>query len=216
MRRTGQSANLFDDFFDNIDGPGGESNLELKDYTGATGSSSQWQQQEGDLLGLGTGGEAEVAEQENKSPGGEGAEGGENDNGTKDVNKTEHAQEPEGKGEVETQQVDAQAGFFSPASSGYSSIAGVPSEIKERNKQAIIIRAQIYEVTKCIEDLKEEKVKAQGREELDPLSEESTLKEEEIQKAERSLEKLKKRAEKRYEAGECYASKLLFSSVIEG
>lgn len=45
-------------------------------------------------------------------------------------------------------------------------------------------------------------MKAQGREELDPLSEESAFKEEEIQKAKQSLEKLKKRAEKRFQAGE--------------
>ena len=53
-----------------------------------------------------------------------------------------------------------------------------------------------------IEDLKAEKLRAEGREELDPLSEESTLKAIEIQKAERSMERLKRKAERRYQAGE--------------
>jgi len=91
---------------------------------------------------------------------------------------------------------------MSPASSAISSIAINVTGIKERNKEAIIIRAQIQELTVKIEDLKTEKLKAEGREELDPLSEESTLKELEIQKAERSLERLKKKAERRYQAGE--------------
>ena len=50
-----------------------------------------------------------------------------------------------------------------------------------------------------IEDSKAEKLRAEGREELDPLS---TLKAIEIQKAERSMERLKRRAERRYQAGE--------------
>ena len=56
-----------------------------------------------------------------------------------------------------------------------------------------------------IEDLKAEKLKAEGREELDPLSEESTLKAIEIQKAERSMERLKRKAERRYQAGEWFS-----------
>jgi len=45
-------------------------------------------------------------------------------------------------------------------------------------------------------------LKAQEREELDLLSKESAFKKEEIQKAKQSLEKLKKRVEKRFQAGE--------------
>ena len=78
-----------------------------------------------------------------------------------------------------------------PISSADSSIVNDP-EIKERNKQAIIICEQIQELLLTIENLEDEKLKAQGREELDPLSEESAFKEEEIQKAKQSLEKLKK------------------------
>jgi len=90
---------------------------------------------------------------------------------------------------------------MSPVSSADSSIFNNP-EIKERNKQAIIIREQIQELLLRIENLEDEKLKAQGRKELDPLSEESAFKEEEIQKVKRSLKKLKKRAEKRFQAGE--------------
>jgi len=80
---------------------------------------------------------------------------------------------------------------MSPISSADSSIVN-DSEIKERNKQAIIIHAQIQELLLRIENLEDEKLKAQRREELDPLSEESAFKKEEIQKAKQSLEKLKK------------------------
>ena len=80
---------------------------------------------------------------------------------------------------------------MSPVSLADSSIVNDP-EIKERNKQAIIICEQIQELLLTIENLEDEKLKAQGREELDPLSEESAFKEEEIQKAKQSLEKLKK------------------------
>ena len=90
---------------------------------------------------------------------------------------------------------------MSPISLADSSIVNDP-EIKERNKQAIIIHAQIQELLLRIENLEDEKLKVQRREELDPLSEESAFKEEEIQKAKQSLEKLKKRAEKRFQAGE--------------
>ena len=71
---------------------------------------------------------------------------------------------------------------MSPVSSANSSIVNDP-EIKERNKQAIIIREQIQELLLRIENLEDEKLKAQGRKELDPLSEESAFKKEEIQKA---------------------------------
>jgi len=116
-----------------------------------------------------------------------------NDKGDIDVEADDH-----GGGDI---QADKHNSPMSPVSSADSSIVNAP-EIKERNKQAIIIRAQIQELTLRIENLKVEKLKAQGREELDPLSEESAFKEEEIQKAKRSLEKLKKRAEKRFQAGE--------------
>ena len=52
------------------------------------------------------------------------------------------------------------------------------------------------------EDLKAEKLKVEGIEELDPLSEESTLKAIKIQKVEQNLERLKRKAERRYQAGE--------------
>ena len=90
---------------------------------------------------------------------------------------------------------------MSPVSSADSSIVNDP-KIKERNKQAIIIHEQIQELLLRIENLENEKLKAQRREELDPLSEESAFKKEEIQKVKRSLEKLKKQAEKRFQAGE--------------
>jgi len=60
-----------------------------------------------------------------------------------------------------------------------SSIVNDP-EIKERNKQAIIIHVQIQELLLRIENLENEKLKVQRREELNPLSEESAFKEEEI------------------------------------
>ena len=56
-----------------------------------------------------------------------------------------------------------------------------------------------------IEDLKAEKLKVEGIEELDPLSEESTLKAIKIQKVEQSLERLKRKAERRYQAGEWFS-----------
>jgi len=84
-----------------------------------------------------------------------------------------------------------------PISLANSSIVNDP-EIKERNKQAIIIHTQIQELLLRIENLENEKLKAQRREELDPLSEKSAFKEEEIQKTKQSLEKLKKRVEKRF------------------
>jgi hypothetical protein len=146
-------------------------------------------QSEGALVDLGSGDNG-GNENGDKSPEGNNDVDGENgDNG-------EGQEQP-----AEEVQVDSQNNPLSPMSSGYSSVAGVPSEIKERNKQAIIIRAQIYELVKRVEELNNEKLMAQGKEELDPLIEESTLKEQEIQNAERSLEKLKKRAEKRYQAG---------------
>ena len=79
--------------------------------------------------------------------------------------------------------------LMSPISLADSSIVNDP-EIKERNKQAIIIHKQIQDLLLRIENLENEKLKAQSREELDPLSEESAFKEEEIQKAKRSFSKL--------------------------
>ncbi|KAF7783010.1 hypothetical protein Agabi119p4_2386 [Agaricus bisporus var. burnettii] len=149
----------------------------------------------GDLVDLGDGETGGSGENGNEAVKVEGE--GEDNNGGGSGGGESSPQTPEDDGFV---QVDAENNPLSPASSGYSSVAGVPSEIKERNKQAIIIRAQIEEMTKTITRLKEEKLKAEGKEELDPLSEESTLKGEEIHKAEKSLEKLKKRAEKRYQA----------------
>ena len=78
---------------------------------------------------------------------------------------------------------------MSPVSSADSSIVNNP-EIKERNKQAIIICKQIQELLLRIENLEDEKLKAQERKELDPLSEESAFKKEKIQKAKRSFSKL--------------------------
>jgi hypothetical protein len=162
--------------------------------TGNLGDSANQQAQqpnEGNLVDLG-GGE-NGGENGNESPKTE--VGGEDNNGGGENER--HT--PEDEGFV---RVDANSNPLSPASSGYSSVAGVPSEIKERNKQAIIIRAQIEEMTKTIGKLREEKLMALGKEELDPLTEESTLKEQEILRAEKSLEKLVKRAEKRHQAGE--------------
>ena len=78
---------------------------------------------------------------------------------------------------------------MSPVSSADSSIVNDP-KIKERNKQAIIIHEQIQELLLRIENLEDEKLKAQRREELDSLSEESAFKKEEIQKVKRSFSKL--------------------------
>ena len=69
-----------------------------------------------------------------------------------------------------------------PISLADSSIVNNP-EIKERNKQAIIICVQIQELLLRIENPEDKKLKAQEREELDLLSEKSAFKEEEIQKA---------------------------------
>ena len=125
---------------------------------------------EGDSVDLG-GDDAGANDDDARSPEGEGddANGRNNEGG-----------EGENNPPAEDAQLDSHNNPLSPASSGYSSVAGVPAEIKERNKQAIIIRAQIHELTKRIEELKEEKLKAQGKEELDLFSEESTLKEKEI------------------------------------
>ena len=68
---------------------------------------------------------------------------------------------------------------MSPVSLADSSIVNDP-EIKERNKQAIIIREQIQELLLRIENLEDEKLKVQRKEELDLLSEKNTFKEEEI------------------------------------
>lgn len=137
--------------------------------------------------------------------------GGKEENSSGDNNKNDNIENDSRKGrpDVETDDhvggqipVDQHDSPMSPTSSTVSSVAVNVIGIKERNKEAIIIRAQIQELTVKIEDLKAEKLKAEGREELDPLSEESTLKAMEIQKAERSLERLKKKAERRYQAGE--------------
>ena len=104
-----------------------------------------------------------------------------NDKGDIDVEADDH-----GGGDIHA---DKHNSLMSPISSADSSIVNDP-EIKERNKHAIIIREQIQELLLRIENLEDEKLKAQGREELDPLSEESAFKEEEIQKAKRRFSKL--------------------------
>jgi len=137
--------------------------------------------------------------------------GGKEENSSGDNNKNDNIENDNEKDrpDVETDDhvggqipVDQHESPMSPASSAVSSIAVNVTGIKERNKEAIIIRAEIQELVLKIEDLKAEKLRAEGREELDPLSEESTLKANEIQKAERSLERLKRKAERRYQAGE--------------
>ncbi|KAF5351678.1 hypothetical protein D9756_007690 [Leucocoprinus leucothites] len=198
--QTAPGDSLFDDFLGEIDAKldGGGPSLELQDL--ATSQQQQQQQSsqpaEGDLLNLGAGEGVEKTQQ--------GAEGsGDDKNDDNNVGGGVGAGDAEGVakgGDGDDVQIDENNNPPSLTSSVFSSTAGVPSEIKERNKQAIIIRAQIHELTTRIEELKEEKIKAQGREELDTFSEESTLKEQEIQKAERTLDKLKKRAEKRYQA----------------
>ncbi|KXN90860.1 hypothetical protein AN958_03514 [Leucoagaricus sp. SymC.cos] len=187
-----QGQGLFNDSIDP-----GEGDDNLGELFGASQQQSQ-SQPEGNLVDLGDDEAGAGADGgDGKSPEGEGGDAnGENNEG----------REGKGKGKAppeEEVQLDPHNNLLSPASSGYSSIAG-----------AIIIRAQIHELTKRIEDLKEEKLRAQGREEVDPLSEESTLKELEIQRTEKSLEKLKKRAEKRYNAAVESTGQLTIGKVM--
>ncbi|KAJ3563091.1 hypothetical protein NP233_g9170 [Leucocoprinus birnbaumii] len=198
-----RTDNLFDDLGAGLGGEGLD--LKLGEFGDKQEGQDATKPAEGDLVDLGAADDGGGGSKTPKKGDGSGSSGGENKGSEENASGGDGGNagnagadsEPAAGGEV---QIDPQNNPLSPVPSAFSSVAGVPSEIKERNKQAIIIRAQIHELTKRIEDLKEEKLRAQGKEELDPLSEESTLKEAEIQKAERSLEKLKKRAEKRHQA----------------
>jgi len=156
-------------------------------------------------------GAGEVGDNNNEEGSKQNEGGGKEENSSDDNNKNDNIENDNAKGrpDVETDDhfggqipVDQHDSPMSPASSAVSSIAVNVTGIKERNKEAIIIRAEIQELMVKIEDLKAEKLRAEGREELDPLSEESTLKAIEIQKAEQSMERLKRKAERRYQAGE--------------
>ena len=190
-----QNINIFDDF---VGGDMGE--------FGSRGLTGRQQPPESNL-GIGEVNGRIAGEGNKPYEGTKGEDIGETHSGDNNNNGNENKND---KGDIDVEaddrgggdiQADKHNSPMSPVSSADSSIVNDP-EIKERNKQAIIIRAQIQELTLRIKNLEDEKLKAQGREELDPLSEESAFKEEEIQKAKRSLEKLKKRAEKRFQAGE--------------
>ncbi|KAF9449193.1 hypothetical protein P691DRAFT_812887 [Macrolepiota fuliginosa MF-IS2] len=197
-----RSRSLFDDFdferrvYESGGGPA----------TGSGGPAVAQQQQQqqqqqqsgGDLVDLGGDDNGGRGGSGSRSPEDTGdGNGGDGNGEDPNADAANNEANPEDTGQI---QFDEHNNPLSPASSGYSSVAGVPSQIKERNKQAIIIRAQIVEVTNAIDRLKEDKLRAEGREELDPLNEESAVLEQEIKKAEKSLEKLKKRSEKRYQA----------------